>query len=269
MKKQRQKMAKVSKIKKVKNTTVIKNKNVKKSNKFSPIDKHISNKTTSLIKRVKKEEKQQVEALRKTTKNLSQLLEDLKHIVKAYKDGLTINTIRGYSDIQRIQRAKHQLRVYFVSNFSKNRFRFLVKSSGLNEPDSYFVDIEFSESEVLSHTDVSHKDILLNSKIKTQCTCDDFKYRFRYWLTQMGSVLGVKEHRYPKITNPKPYEHHKFVCKHQILVFNGITKPSFQDGIFKRYINNLRVGKKGVKVTQKDTKKTYLASHKTKINKDF
>lgn len=255
-------MAKIKRVANIKSASSI--------NKISssPIDNHISNKTKELISRTKKEGKQQIEAMQKSTKSLSQLLEDLKHIVKAHKDGLTLNTVRSFTDKERIKRARLQLRVYFVTNFSKNRFRFLVKSSGQSKPESYLVDIEFSESQILAHTDMSYEDILLNSRIKTQCTCDDFTYRFRYWLTQMSSVLGVKEHRYPKITNPKPYEHHKFICKHQMLVFNGITKASFKDGIFKRYINNIKSGKKGVKVTQKDTKKTYLASHKTKIKED-
>jgi hypothetical protein len=78
----------------------------------------------------------------------------------------------------------------------------------------------------------------------------------------MGAVLGVKEYRYPKITNP--HNEHLFLCKHQALVFNGIQNPSFRDGVFKRFIDNV-IKQKGTRVTQKDREKTLRASYKTKI----
>jgi hypothetical protein len=78
----------------------------------------------------------------------------------------------------------------------------------------------------------------------------------------MGAVLGLKEHRYPKITNP--YNEHLFLCKHQALVISGIQNPSFRDNIFKRYIDNL-LKQKRTRVTKKDTEKTLRASYRSKI----
>lgn len=235
---------------------------IKQSNSFNPIKSFSNSKMTSLAKRVTQERKQITQESKLT---IAQLVEQLKTLTKIFSvNGIRIIDIKKYEDKKRIDRAKKQLKVYFLNSFKKGKFRFVVKASGLNPPNvSYYVDIQFKDLDDLIYTKKSYDEILNESAIRTQCTCDDFRYRFRYWLTKMGAVLGYEEHRFPKITNP--HSEHKFLCKHQILVINGIQKPSFVNGIFKRYIDNLRQGKSQVRTTEKDKFSTFIASHKVKI----
>ncbi len=239
-------------------------KRVSRVKKVSPIAKNLQNATKKLFKEAQAYEDYQKQALKDShKKTLSQYLHQLRLLVKALSGNIAIGNSLKYIDKKRIQRAKTQLRVYFLQTIkNQDTFRFVVKSSGLNPPQSYYVDIHFRDLEVMALTDTDYKDILLKSRIKTQCSCDDFKYRFRYWLTQMGAVLGVKEYRYPKITNP--HNEHMFLCKHQALVFNGIQKPSFRDGIFKRFVEN-KIKDKATRVTAKDREKTLRASYRATI----
>ena len=212
------------------------------------------------------------EQLKKRELTIEQHLEQLKQIVRIYHDNLTIAKAYEYTDPVRIKRAKEQLRVYYLSNFTKGVFNFVVKSSGLTpENKAYFVRLQFKEVDLLAplieNKPQERKEILLNSRIGVECSCEDFQYRFRYWLTQMKALPdgAIKELRYPKITNP--HGEHKLLCKHIVLVLNGVQKPSFKDGIFARYID--KVKQKGpqasVKVTEKDKLKTLQASLVNKV----
>jgi hypothetical protein len=57
-----------------------------------------------------------------------------------------------------------------------------------------------------------------NSDFRVNCTCPDFRYRFRVWATKYGYNYGTPEIRPAKITNP----HDKLgsFCKHLIALLN-------------------------------------------------
>jgi len=243
-------------------------KQVKKTAKTS-LGKNL-NKTLEFLKKQAREFEKRVKAEKREPQTIGQMLAELKAIVKAFKQGIRVADFLEFSDPERVERASKQLRVYFLSSFRKGVFNFVVKSSHIyapKTPEAYKVRLQFKEADTLAlTTDMNHKEILEISKIGIECSCDDFKYRFRYWITQMNALpeKGIKEFRFPKITNK--YGEHKFLCKHCILVLYAVEKPSFRDGVFKRYIDNIRKkGKARVRVTAKDVKRTYQASHHIKI----
>ena len=196
---------------------------------------------------------------------LDDMLKELRFMVKHFTKGITLTNLFEFTDNERLERARKQLKVFFIRSQAKNVFRFIAKSSGLSTPKSYQVEVLWQDVDTMLERGADTKTILMTSRIATQCSCKDFKYRFRYYLTKMGAVLGIKEHQFPKMTNPNTT--HKFLCKHQILVLSGIKKPSFYK-IFDRYVTNKRIGKKGIRITQKDITSTYLASGKSKIKED-
>ena len=207
---------------------------------------------------------------KKTPLTIEQHLTLLKKVVSIYHNNLTVANAYEYTDPERIKRAKEQLRVYFLNSFSRGVFHFVVKSSGLTpQNESYFVKLQFKEltpDNPHLDTDIKTLTMLLNNtRIGIECSCEDFQYRFRYWITQMKALPkgAIKEFRYPKITNPNG--EHQFLCKHIVLVLNAIQKPSFRDGIFKRYVNNLINGRERVRVKKEDKTKTLQASHKMKV----
>jgi hypothetical protein len=247
-------------------------KKISQTKRITPTTKLISNLSIKAKEHQKKhfetsyKHKQQ---LKKRPMSLDEHLKLLGNVLKVYTNKLTVANAFEYIDKERIKRAKEQLKVFYLNNMKKGVFNFVVKSSGLtSENSSYFVKIQFKEAEILAHTEEDYNQILLNSRIGIECTCEDFKYRFRYWVTQMKALPdgAIHEYRYPKITNKD--SEHLFLCKHCALVLNGIQKPSFKDNIFKRYIMNLRKGKKQVKVTQKDKFRTLRASKVMKFKED-
>jgi len=228
-------------------------------------------KTSTLLSSAKKfdDKRKAVASKQKSTLSISQAISLMKNLIKTHTSGLSLKDFFDYADKKRVDRAKKQLKVYFLNSFKKGVFNFVVKSSGLNEPESYNVRVQFKKIDEIVEARqhyIKHDEFMHDMKIGVECSCDDFKYRFRYWLTQMDSLPdgALKEHRFPKKTNPN--SEHLFLCKHSILVLNGMNKPSFRDNIFKRYLNNLvEKGKNTVRVEKKDKRSTYLASHKTKI----
>lgn len=51
------------------------------------------------------------------------------------------------------------------------------------------------------------------------CTCDDFKYRFAFHVTQAGAKYGLQQNRPPTIRNVK--NNQGFCCKHILAVLYG------------------------------------------------
>ena len=247
-------MAKIPKINKIQ--SISKTKTPKKNNHFVLQSK--------LYQKAKINPKLSEHKEVKVALTIDEMIREVKALQDIYKNGITLDNLFSYADVERVERAKKQLKIFFLRTFSKHIFKFIAKSSGLNPSEYYQIEVQFVDIEEMINQGKSAEYILHNSRIKTQCSCPDFKYRFRYYLTKMDAVLGLKEHRFPKITNP--HKEHKFLCKHQILVMNGITKNSFLN-IFTRYINNLQKGKKGIKVTKKDIASTYISSGKSEIKR--
>ena len=63
--------------------------------------------------------------------------------------------------------------------------------------------------------------LLLAGDLKLRCSCPDFLYfGNKYILTQLDSMWGKGEHRFPKIKNPKLKG--SGLCKHLILVLQAV-----------------------------------------------
>jgi len=201
------------------------------------------------------------EKVKRPHTSLKANIQELRDILKANKNGMTVtNAIPHFLNIRRKERMQTQLKVFFISSVSKGVFKFVVKSSGLGDERAYNVEIAFKDVDTSIALGIPKDDILMKSNIQMQCSCKDFTFRFRYWLTKMNAILGRKEHRPPKKTNPHPFDDHRFLCKHSALVLRGITKPAFKDNIFKRFIDG-KINKKHIRVSAKDKNKTIRSSH--------
>lgn len=57
--------------------------------------------------------------------------------------------------------------------------------------------------------------------LQVACGCDDFKYRFDYWLSRpdVDGKYGVKQNRPPKVRNV--HNNKGYVCKHVLAVLYG------------------------------------------------
>jgi len=204
----------------------------------------------------------------KVALTIDEMIREVKSLSNLLKGGITLKNIFDYSDNERVKRASTQLKIFFLKTFSRKDgdiFKFIAKSSGLHKREYYQVEVQFTDIEdMIDDKNAAPKDMLMNSRIRTQCSCEDFTYRFRYYLTKLDAVLGLKEHRFPKITNAN--REHKFLCKHQILVLNGMRKQAFLN-TFTRYINNKRDGRT-IRVNKKDIASSYISSSKIKIDKN-
>lgn len=192
-----------------------------------------------------------------STKSIQDLVREIHHKVSFAKNGMTISKALENSRKEDKDRAKRQLKAFYMKSLQQDVFKFIVKSSGLHLKDYYQVDIKFSNLDKLLEQTQEVSTIIKKSHIKTQCNCERFTYWYRYMATQGNYVLGVEEHRYPKIRNK---ELHGVLCKHQIRVFQALEKPSFVK-IFKRYINN-KLASKQTRIKEKDRISTLQASYR-------
>ena len=64
-------------------------------------------------------------------------------------------------------------------------------------------------------------DALDTEDLQVACGCDDFKYRFDYWLSRpdVDGKYGVKQNRPPKVRNVN--NNKGYVCKHVLAVLYG------------------------------------------------
>ena len=245
----------MAKIKKLSSTKNIISK-VKTTNRVHPA-------LTSAFSKVKADPKSHIK--KQTEKippqSFAEMMADITLSLKILGGKSKIDDLLKSTTIDRQKRAKTQLKIFMIKALQKDVFKFICKSSGLNQNSSYQVDIMFSDVDNLVHnTDLTARDIFKETSIKTQCACDDFKYRYRYLATKGGFVIGLKQYVFPKITNSRLKGS---LCKHQFLVLEKIKKDSFQK-IFERYINNKRI-KKRTRIKKKDTLSTLQSSSKSKI----
>ena len=193
--------------------------------------------------------------------SLEAMLKDLRELINFYsqKGGLKVsNMFEFYMEKKRKIRIRTDLKAYFLQSFTKGKFKFIVKSSGKSpQYEAYTVMFQWKDLEKMIESGVDTKTILLKSNIKVDCSCKDCKYRHSYYLTKLGAKLGLQQFVFPTITNPTKKE--GFVCKHIGLVNIAVQKPSFTH-IFNRYIENIKSGKKGIRVGKKEQVSTFMAS---------
>ena len=131
--------------------------------------------------------------------------------------------------------------------WKKDQLQFKIKVEG--ETDTYFVTIEFNN--ILEKIQRRIKDnknkleikciydsllqALNSSDVKVDCTCPDFKYRFRVWATKNNYNAGESENREAKITNPS--DNLGAACKHILCALNNAEWLQKIASVINNYIN--------------------------------
>ncbi|MGW8169661.1 MAG: hypothetical protein ACWGHH_06620 [Sulfurovaceae bacterium] len=211
----------ISKIKKVANTSTIKK---------SPVLQH---------KLQKKLIDKKSHRITETSKKGLSIQEHRKAIMlyqKHYEKGVTIDNAIHFSLKEDIERANTQLRAFYIKSLQEDVFKFIVKSSGLHQEDSYQVDIKFDVSGFMLDN-LNSKEIFAKASIKFQCSCPRHTYWYRYVWTVAKASLGIQEHRFPEVRNA---DLQGMMCKHGLKVIQNIKHSSFQV-TFQRYIDNKKV----------------------------
>lgn len=75
--------------------------------------------------------------------------------------------------------------------------------------------------------------------VYTRCSCPDFKYRFAYWNTRNGLIIGDKEDRPSNITNP--HDDLGAGCKHIILATSDASWLIRVASVIWNYINFMEI----------------------------
>lgn len=131
--------------------------------------------------------------------------------------------------------------------WKKDILEFKIRVEG--ETDNYFVTINFSN--VLPRIQKQIKEnknkievkciyqalfqALNSSDIKIDCSCPDFKYRFKVWATKNGYNAGSAESREAKITNPR--DELGAACKHILCALNNAEWLQKIASVINNYIN--------------------------------
>lgn len=74
-----------------------------------------------------------------------------------------------------------------------------------------------------------------NDDVYINCTCPDFRYRFKYWATKKNLLIGEPENRPAKITNPRNDKGPG--CKHIILCLSDASWLIKISSVIYNYIN--------------------------------
>ena len=197
----------------------------------------------------------------KPKQSLSEMMDELNRTIKLIVGDKTIHSLISASTKDRKDRAKTQLRVFTLRSIRKDVFKFLCRSSGISGAKTYQVELMFSDVDEMAKAGLSASDILVKSNVKLQCSCEDFKYRYRYIATKGGFVLGNEQNIMPKITNPNLSG---ALCKHSILVLAKIQKGAFMK-IFERYTKN-KVSGKRTRVDKKDVISMQSSASASKVD---
>jgi hypothetical protein len=182
---------------------------------------------------------------------------------------MTAKEIRAGADVARLQRSRDKrivCRFETVTN-AKGWIRFDVTSQ-FTPGKHYKVHIKLKEADDIKYFKEFKKNeiirLFLTGDLQINCTCPDFRYRFRYMAHQLGYSL-FKEMRFPHIRNPRL---EGTVCKHclavlQILQFNSqaISSKMVKSKFFKQkyedeeYMNDLDKQMSKKKLTNRGRRK--------------
>lgn len=139
-------------------------------------------------------------------------IQDIQWLIESQIDEATITDLLALST--RDSEEIFGVRLQSV-NFKTKRLVF--------EVGKYLVTLVLPDFNIISRlkgSDIEKLRTALQGDIKVNCTCDDFKYRFRYVADQYGASTR-KESRPPKITNP---ELDGAICKHITYLLTHIDK---------------------------------------------
>lgn len=165
----------------------------------------------------------------------------------SYKDASKGNRWTAKSKSKVANTVKDYNKIDMDTFWKKDKLTFKIKIEG--ETDTYFVTVEFND--ILSKIESRIKqnknkleikciyDSLLqalnSSDVRVDCTCPDFKYRFKVWATKHDYNAGDSENREAKITNPG--DNLGAACKHILCVLNNAEWLQKIASVINNYIN--------------------------------
>lgn len=131
--------------------------------------------------------------------------------------------------------------------WKKDILNFGIKIKG--ETDNYNVTVEFTKvldrikKRILENKNKlslkiiydSLVEALNSSDVKVDCSCPDFKFRFKVWATKNNYNTGKEEKREAKITNP--HDNLGAACKHILNVLNNAEWIKKISSVINNYIN--------------------------------
>lgn len=165
----------------------------------------------------------------------------------SYKDASKGNRWTAKSKSKVANAVKDYNKIDMDTFWKKDKLTFKIKIEG--ETDTYFVTVEFTnilekiESRIRQNKNKLEikciYDALLqalnSSDVKVDCTCPDFKYRFRVWATKNDYNAGDAENREAKITNPS--DNLGAACKHILCALNNAEWLQKIASVINNYIN--------------------------------
>ena len=188
-------------------------------------------------------------------------IEELKSINEATRNQLLVKSRKGaaYKNASKGNRwtakskssvantVKDYNKIDMDTFWKKDNLTFKIKVEG--ETDTYFVTVEFNkildkiQSRVKSNKNKleikciydSLLQALNSSDVKVDCTCPDFKYRFKVWATKNRYNTGSSEDREAKITNPN--DDLGAACKHVLCALNNAEWLQKIASVINNYIN--------------------------------
>lgn len=165
----------------------------------------------------------------------------------SYRDASKGNRWTAKSKSKVANTVKDYNKIDMDTFWKKDELTFKIKIEG--ETDTYFVTVEFND--ILSKIESRIKqnknkleikciyDSLLqalnSSDVRVDCTCPDFKYRFKVWATKNDYNAGDSENREAKITNPG--DNLGAACKHILCVLNNAEWLQKIASVINNYIN--------------------------------
>ena len=165
----------------------------------------------------------------------------------SYRDASKGNRWTAKSKSKVANTVKDYNKIDMDTFWKKDELTFKIKIEG--ETDTYFVTVEFND--ILSKIESRIKqnknkleikciyDSLLqalnSSDVRVDCTCPDFKYRFKVWTTKNDYNAGDSENREAKITNPG--DNLGAACKHILCVLNNAEWLQKIASVINNYIN--------------------------------
>ena len=165
----------------------------------------------------------------------------------SYKDASKGNRWTAKSKSKVANTVKDYNKIDMDTFWKKDKLTFKIKIEG--ETDTYFVTVEFNdilnkiESRIKQNKNKleikciydSLLQALNSSDVKVDCTCPDFKYRFKVWATRNDYNAGDAETREAKITNPG--DNLGAACKHILCVLNNAEWLQKIASVINNYIN--------------------------------
>lgn len=165
----------------------------------------------------------------------------------SYKDASKGNRWTAKSKSKVANTVKDYNKIDMDTFWKKDKLTFKIKVEG--ETDTYFITVEFNDilSKIQSRVEHNKNKLeikciydslvqsLNSSDVKVDCSCPDFKYRFKVWATKNGYNAGESENREAKITNPG--DNLGAACKHILCVLNNAEWLQKIASVINNYIN--------------------------------